>query len=96
MRNFALKKSRDIKCSWREMRGMSVEKNLKRWRKLQHVCMFMESRQDDDDDDGEVGSPLKITRMGSKAQVLKLALVVSSVSFSLEKGKKAEYMDGHR
>lgn len=73
---------------------MSIEKSLKRWRRLQRVCMFMESRQDDDDDDdGEVGSPLQITRMGSNAQVLTLALVVSSVSFFLEKGKKAEYMD---
>lgn len=65
---------------------MSVEKSFKRWRQLQRVCMFKESRQDDDDDDdGEVGSRLKITRMGSSAQVLTLDLVVSSVSFSLEK-----------
>lgn len=30
---------------------MSVKKKLKRWRKLQHICTFMESRQDEDDDD---------------------------------------------
>lgn len=35
------------------MRKMSVKKKLKRWRKLQHVCMFMESRQDEDDDDDD-------------------------------------------
>lgn len=31
------------------MRKMSVEK--KRWRKLQHVCTFMEPRQGEDDSD---------------------------------------------